>query len=352
MRRLRCVLGIAVLAASLAVSAHTRADDVVGDKATNSAPAAVEDLLVVPEIPAAAALDLVPGGFARPETLADFLIQNLSGVDFANGGGFRPGVATEIGLGHLGYRSWTFKKWRGLKPGKRWGHALLDSTRVSFATTHAPDDSASASSGTRAALGVRWTLYNDRDYRFWNKTRLEEIDTYCEPTDTTQLRPNARVESKEACERHLKKAYKRGAMLDMGLTVVTQKTTKWLVPTVPFYLAFNHQMDWLTWGAGAQANLRHLESAPDLRVGGRLDAEWKSIISGRASLYLAANAAQWSSSDTSLLTGLSLALEFKKVSILLGTTLDTTFQDFASDLEKMPLIISLGYGKMTVPFSL
>jgi hypothetical protein len=322
-----------------------------GDKGQDAAASAVAELLVVPEIPAAAALGLDPSGFARPETLEEFVVQALSGIDMNDGGAFRPGVAAEIGLGHLGYRKWTLRDWRALGPGARWGHAFLDSTRLSFATTYGQVEQPSGAKLGQAAVGVRWTLLNDRDYRFWSEARLREVDApgNCTPPETSPLE---KPWDKTECERFLKEAYREGAMLDLGWVVVVQKATEWEVPSIPLYLAFNYQKGTFTYGAGVQANLRHLQSAPDLRVGGRVDAEWQAIVSGRASLSAAVHVAEWSGDKTSLLAGLSLSLAYRDFSILLGTSLDTNFDDFAADAKKMPLTVSIGYGKMAVPFSL
>jgi hypothetical protein len=121
---------------------------------------ALNELLTIPETPAAFALGVSSEAVAHPGTLRDAAAHVVAYV--GPGGSVKPGFAAEIAPFRPLFVEYDIDQW--VTRANVVAH-LLDGFRVSLATAADPSAAAGADAPTLIAAGARLSIVDDRDYR-------------------------------------------------------------------------------------------------------------------------------------------------------------------------------------------
>jgi hypothetical protein len=119
----------------------------------------IDELLAIPQTPAAFAVGATGEAVARPGTLRDATLQLASLYD--SNGNLKPGFNAEFAPFRVLFEDQTLAEWQ---KNANAGNRLLDSVRLSLATAKEPT-AATTDAPTLVSFGLRLSILDDRDYR-------------------------------------------------------------------------------------------------------------------------------------------------------------------------------------------
>jgi len=120
----------------------------------------LNELLSIPTTPAAFALGVSPETVAHPGTVRDVVAAVTT--HFGTDGSLKPGLAVEGAPFRPLFARYDIDEWM---KNATWPMQVLDSVRISFATSTDPAAPAGATAATLASAGLRVSLWDQRDYR-------------------------------------------------------------------------------------------------------------------------------------------------------------------------------------------